>query len=127
MLFQSPLFKACGRTVDLRNLTADVGTPQRHWRWRRRRKPDGGVRRGIRGRGCLYGHLEASRSELDLRLMLIALPVKAAAVKKTELKWSCSPSMNSEESATTTCFENGLADHHRHAIAGGERNLLKLF
>ncbi|GMN27550.1 hypothetical protein TIFTF001_044135 [Ficus carica] len=39
-------------------------------------------------------------------------------MKKTELRWPGSPSMNSEESATTTGFKNGLDDHHRHAIGG---------
>ncbi|KAF3440840.1 hypothetical protein FNV43_RR19126 [Rhamnella rubrinervis] len=64
---------------------------------------------------------------LDLRLT----PIFAGkgSICKLELRRLGSPSMNSEESGTTTCFESGLADHHHHAhhANGGERKLLNLF
>ncbi|GMN34391.1 hypothetical protein TIFTF001_004656 [Ficus carica] len=71
--------------------------------------------------------IRQQNADLDLRLTPIAFPAKAAAPNKTELRRPGSPSMNSEESVTTTCFESGLADHRRHANGGGERKLLNLF
>lgn len=62
-------------------------------------------------------------ADLDLRLT----PTFAGKISvcKPELRRPGSPSMNSEESVTTTCFESGLvADHHAN---GGERKLLNLF
>lgn len=65
-------------------------------------------------------------ADLDLRLTPI-FAGKASACKP-ELRRPGSPSMNSEESGTTTCFESGMADHrHGHHGNGGERKLLNLF
>ena len=61
-------------------------------------------------------------ADLDLRLTPI-FPAKHAC-RKTELRRPGTPSMNSEESVTTTCFESGLADQQH---GGGERKLLNLF
>ncbi|XVF15445.1 hypothetical protein REPUB_Repub09cG0154000 [Reevesia pubescens] len=38
-----------------------------------------------------------------------------------------SPSMNSEESGTTTCFESGFADQHGQQGGGEDKKLLNLF
>jgi hypothetical protein len=61
-------------------------------------------------------------TDLDLRLTPI-LPAKVS-VYKAEIRRLGSPSMNSEESVTTTCFESGFADQYGN---GGERKLLNLF
>ncbi|PON66738.1 Lateral organ boundaries domain containing protein [Parasponia andersonii] len=66
--------------------------------------------------------LVRNTTDLDLRLTP-TFPAKPAT-QKSELRRRGSPSMNSEESVTTTCFESGLAD--QQAI-GGERKLLNLF
>ncbi|XP_022132879.1 LOB domain-containing protein 38-like [Momordica charantia] len=61
-------------------------------------------------------------NDLDLRLTPI-FPAKSTRRAGT-------PSMNSEESETTTCFESGLGDHHHHQYPqpeGGQRKLLNLF
>ncbi|EXB25090.1 hypothetical protein L484_005914 [Morus notabilis] len=65
-------------------------------------------------------------ADLDLRLTPIAFPAKPTAPNKAELRRPGSPSMISEESVTTTCFESGLADNPRNAN-GGEKKLLNLF
>ncbi|XP_059457248.1 LOB domain-containing protein 38-like [Corylus avellana] len=59
---------------------------------------------------------------LDLRLTPSFL-AKASAYKP-EIRRPGTPSMNSEESVTTTCFESGLADQHGR---GGDPKLLSLF
>ncbi|KAL5556820.1 hypothetical protein UlMin_039056 [Ulmus minor] len=61
-------------------------------------------------------------ADLDLR----PTPIFAAkpVANKAELRRAGSPSMNSEESVTTTCFDSGLGDRHAN---GGERKLLNLF
>ncbi|XP_041009873.1 LOB domain-containing protein 37-like [Juglans microcarpa x Juglans regia] len=56
---------------------------------------------------------------LDLRLTP-SFPAKLS-VQKPEIRRPGTPSMNSEESVTTTCFESSLADQNGH---GGERKLL---
>ncbi|XP_062101838.1 LOB domain-containing protein 37 [Humulus lupulus] len=61
-------------------------------------------------------------ADLDLRLTPI-FPGKPTA-RKADVRRPLSPSMNSEESETTTCFDSGLADQN---VIGGDRKLLNLF
>ncbi|XP_068344355.1 LOB domain-containing protein 37-like [Pyrus communis] len=65
------------------------------------------------------------QADLDLRLT----PTLSFKPKpKPETRRPGTPSMNSEESGVTTCFESGLADHHPSSYAvGPERKLLNLF
>ncbi|TYK12824.1 LOB domain-containing protein 37-like [Cucumis melo var. makuwa] len=60
-------------------------------------------------------------NDLDLRLTP-TFPAKSTLRAAT-------PSMNSEESETTTCFESGLGDNHHHYPEEGtaQRKLLNLF
>jgi hypothetical protein len=68
---------------------------------------------------------------LDLRLTP-SFPAKASACKP-EIRRPGTPSMNSEESVTTTCFESGLADQlgkggdPKQYGEGGDPKLLTLF
>ncbi|CAN1191266.1 LOB domain-containing protein 38 [Linum perenne] len=70
-------------------------------------------------------------NDLDLRLTPSISP-KAVPLYKPELRRSGSPSMNSEESVTTTCLDSSVApgawrsgDHHYGG--GGGKKLLSLF
>ncbi|KAB1214888.1 LOB domain-containing protein 38 [Morella rubra] len=62
------------------------------------------------------------QTALDLRLTP-SFPAKVLA-HKPEIRRPGTPSMNSEESVTTTCFESGLADQYGNGV---ERKVLKLF
>ncbi|KAG8642681.1 LOB domain-containing protein 37 isoform X2 [Manihot esculenta] len=68
--------------------------------------------------------LQFPPSDLDLRLTPIFSP--KSSPRKPEIRRPGTPSMNSEESVTTTttCFESGLGDQYGN---GGERKLLNLF
>ncbi|KAF4375120.1 hypothetical protein F8388_017266 [Cannabis sativa] len=61
-------------------------------------------------------------ADLDLRLTPI-FPVKPTA-RKADVRRPVSPSMNSEESETTTCYDSCSADQ---SAIGGDRKLLNLF
>ncbi|KAK9285999.1 hypothetical protein L1049_025202 [Liquidambar formosana] len=67
---------------------------------------------------------KSSPADLDLRLTP-SFPTKTSFTRfPTEKRRAATPSMNSEESVTTTSFESGLGDHHTQ---GGDRKLLNLF
>ncbi|KAE8099347.1 hypothetical protein FH972_017337 [Carpinus fangiana] len=59
-----------------------------------------------------------------LNLCLTLSFLAKASAYKLEIRRPGTPSMNSKESVTTTCFESGLADQHGK---GGDPKLLTLF
>lgn len=64
-------------------------------------------------------------TDLDLRLTPSFLQKVSGYSCRPEIGRPGTPSMNSEESVTTTaCLESGLGDHYAHC---GERKLLNLF
>ncbi|KAH9712270.1 LOB domain-containing protein 38 [Citrus sinensis] len=66
--------------------------------------------------------MKLQQSDLDLRLT----PRFTGKVPPEVRRRPGTPSMNSEESGTTTCFESGLTDH-RYLNGAEERKLLNLF
>ncbi|XP_048233320.1 LOB domain-containing protein 37 isoform X2 [Ricinus communis] len=62
-------------------------------------------------------------NDLDLRLTPSFSPKNSP--RKPELRRPGTPSMNSEESVTTTCFDSGFGDQYGNG--GGDRKLLNLF
>lgn len=67
---------------------------------------------------------DLSKTTADLDLRLTPSCVAKSTAINTELQRPQSPSMNSEESVTTTCFESGSKDMYANK---GERKTLNLF
>lgn len=61
----------------------------------------------------------------DLDLCLTPSFVNKISPSKLEIGRPGTPSMNSEESVTTTCFDSGVRDQYGNG--GGDRKLLNLF
>ena len=69
--------------------------------------------------------LQTATTDLNLRLTPSFLQNAASYGCRQEIRWPGSPSMNSEESGTTTaCLESGIGDHYAH---DGDRKVLNLF
>jgi hypothetical protein len=66
----------------------------------------------------------SSNESAGLDLGLTSSFLAKSSAYKLEIRWLGTPSMNSEESVMTTCFESGLADQHGK---GGDPKLLTLF
>ncbi|CAJ1929339.1 unnamed protein product [Sphenostylis stenocarpa] len=69
--------------------------------------------------------LQTATTDLNLRLKPSFLQNAASFGCRQEIRWPRSPSINSEESGTTTaCLESGIGDHY---AADGDRKVLNLF